>query len=121
MPTKSGPLLGSGSYRNTTDKSIAVFAAKLAPLPRLGNGAMLDDLNQRIIREAAKYDKVAAAISEVVKPFLKERSDRALRERINDLANQGFLELEKHPGCVLVRVTEKGYVEAQVTKDGEPR
>jgi hypothetical protein len=100
--------------------SVAVFAAKFAPLPRLGNGAMLDDLNRRILKEAAKHEKVAASISEIVKPFLNEKSDRALRERINDLANQGLFELEKHPGCVLVRVTKEGYVEAQAAQGGEP-
>ena len=85
-------------------------------------GAMLDVIDRDILQEVEKYGRAATSISEVKKPFLNQRSDRALRNRIGVLEKEGLLKLEKHPGCVLVRSTRKGHVEARSAKlGGEPQ
>jgi len=83
---------------------------------------MLDVLDEDILREVEKYGRAATSISEIIKPFLDKKSDRALRGRINALEKEGLLKLEKHPGCVLVRSTRRGHAEARSAKPGgEPQ
>lgn len=79
---------------------------------------MLDLLDKRILKSIDGY-RPPAAIGEIIRPFLEEKSDRALRERIKHLEDEGFVRREKHPGCVFVKTTKKGHAEAQAVQRGE--
>ena len=77
-------------------------------LPLAREGAMLDILDRKILKLIDGY-RPTAAIGEIIRPFLSDKSDRALRERVKHLEDEGFVKLEKHPSCVLVKVTKKGH------------
>jgi len=71
----------------------------------------IDDLNKKIIKMVVDSKK-PLSISQVVKPFLAEKSNRQLRYRVDKLALAGFLRRKEYPGCVLVTATPKGRVVA---------
>jgi len=81
---------------------------------------MLDKLDKAILKSADGY-RPPAAISEIIRPYLVQKSDRALRDRIRHLEREGMIRLEKHPNCVLVKVTKRGHAEARASNGGEPQ
>lgn len=77
-----------------------------------------DNLDRRILISVVGDSRKKLSISQVVKPFLHEKSDRALRMRVDRLSILGFLSREKYPGCVLISITERG--EAMAFSEVEP-
>jgi len=79
---------------------------------------MLDELDREILKSID--GKESPAISEAIRPFLGEKSDRALRERLRHLEREGLVRLKKYPGCVVIKITRRGHAEAQSAEGGEP-
>lgn len=78
---------------------------------------MLDALDRRMLKSIKK--DCPEKISDAIRPFLREKSDRALRERINKLYHMGYLELDKQASCVLIKVRKEP--RAPASARGEPQ
>lgn len=73
----------------------------------------IDELNKKIIEMVANSKK-PLSISQAIKPFVGEKSDRALRLRVDRLSLLGYLHRKKYPGCALISATKRGQaMEAQ--------
>lgn len=64
---------------------------------------MLDKLDQRLLK--AIEESPGATIAEIIRPFLGEKSQRSLRDRIQDMIEKGLIRTEKerhYVRCYLV-------------------
>jgi hypothetical protein len=72
----------------------------------------LDRLDRRLLK-AIRGNKDARMV-DIIRPFLSEKSDRCLRERMIILSNENYVVLEKQRKNILVNLTEAGKKEAGV-------
>jgi len=66
---------------------------------------IIDELDKRILK-SIQNERPARAI-DVIRPFFKEKSQRALRERLKKLHYLGYIELQKQAYGVLVKPIER--------------
>lgn len=67
---------------------------------------MIDRLDRRLLKAiVANKD---ARIVDIIRPFLPEKSNHTLRDRLKVLSEEGYIILEKQRDSVLVNLTELG-------------
>ena len=72
---------------------------------------MLDRLDKKLLKAiSANKD---ARIVDLIRPFVTEKSSRALRNRLKVLSKEGYVTLEKQRASVLVSLTAAGKKEAE--------
>lgn len=69
---------------------------------------MIDQLDRRLLK--AIEENPGAIVAGIIRPFLNEKAQRTLRDRIQDLERQKLIRLEKerhHVRCYLVANKEE--------------
>jgi hypothetical protein len=77
---------------------------------------IVDGLDRKLLKSIEENHP--EKISDAIRPFLREKSDRALRERVKKLYHMGYLELDKQASCVLVKLRKEP--RAPASARGEP-
>jgi DNA-binding PadR family transcriptional regulator len=81
---------------------------------------VIDDIDRKILR-LARERLLPVSISDLTRPLRASLRLCNIYNRVHDLEAQGLLKTNKQRHYVLVEITEKGQIEAQLPKGVEPQ